>query len=161
MTCEHCSHCKEAAGNVQEAANLFRPGTHLIHPVRGHVVYWRNDVQRDGTRGMGHYVHSADDPNRDLFWVNGDDFELATLEMDLPESVATFLAGDEWAAGLLAEIATSRRPYRGGERLTLVYGKLHDLARVIYWARDMAQSGLVRRSAAAVAGRVATALDNS
>lgn len=161
MTCEHCSHCKEAAESRQGNADLFPLGTHLIHPTQGHVVYWRNDCDRDGTRGRGHFVYRAGDAERELIYVHGDDFELATLEMDLPESVATFLAGDEWAAGLLAEIATGRRPYRGGERLTLVYGKLHDLARVIYWARDRAESGLVRRSAAAVAGRVATALDRS
>lgn len=159
MTCEHCTHCTENANNVQEAANLFPVGTHLIHPVYGHVVYWRNDIERNGSRGRGHYVHNADDPDRNLFWINGDDFQIATLDIDLPESVATFLADDKWATELLAELATARRPYRGGERITLAYGKLHDLARVVYWARDMAASGLVRRSAAAVAGRVAKAID--
>jgi hypothetical protein len=159
MTCEHCSHCKETADNRQEAANLFPLGTHLIHPDHGHVVYWRNDMDRDGTPGRGHYIHRAGDKDRELFYVHGNTFEVATIDVDLPESVAGHLAADEWAAALLAEIATARRPYRGGERVTLTYGKLHEMARLAYWARDMAESALVRRSAAAVCGRVAAALD--
>lgn len=161
MACEHCTHCREADTSRQEAADLFPLGTHLIHPTHGQVIYWRNDIDSSGQRGRGHYVYRAGDADRELIYVHGDEFQLATLDIDLPESVAAYLAADEWAAPMLAEIATARRPHRGGERLTLTYAKLHDLARVIYWARDMATIGLVRRSATAVGTRIAKILDGN
>jgi hypothetical protein len=157
MSCDHCTHCQDRAKNQQETANLHPLGTHLIHPKHGHVVYWRNDIDRDGSRGRGHYVYRADDEDRELFYVYGDDFEVATFDVDLPGALATFLAADATAEQELNELATSRRAHRGGVRLTLAYAKLYDLSRLIYWVRDMADSAPARRAAGRVALKIRAA----
>lgn len=155
MTCDHCSHCQDRARTVQQSANLFPLGTHLIHKLYGHVVYWRNDIDSSGGKGRAHYVYRADDADQNLFWVNGDDFELATLTVDLSPALVEFLGAD---APELADLATEVRPYRGGLRLTLIYGRLHDLSRLVYWARDTAESASARRAAGRVAARIKEAL---
>lgn len=155
MTCEHCQHCRESAKSRQENADLFPLGTHLIHPNHGHVVYWRNDIDSDGRKGRGHYVYVAGDEDKRLFYVYGDDFTLAALTVDLSPALVEFFGAD---APELAELATSRRPFRGGLRLTLIYGKLYDLSRLVYWARDTAESASARRAAARVATRINEAI---
>lgn len=154
MTCEHCSHCRQPASR-QEAADLFPRGTHLTHPMHGHVVYWRNDVDRSGERGRGHFVYRPDSQDRELFYVGGGEFQLATVDVHLPRKLAAFLAADTSAAEELAELATATEPHRGGgTRLTLVYSRVYDLARLIYWVRDMGADPAARRAAAQVALRI-------
>ncbi|HZM83753.1 MAG TPA: hypothetical protein VFC19_49170 [Candidatus Limnocylindrales bacterium] len=155
MSCEHCTHCTERARNTQEAANLHPLGTHLIHPEHGHVVYWRNDVDRDGTPGRGHYVYRAE---RNLFYVWGDDFEIATIDFDLPASLTASLVADGEADTQLAAACAARRPFRRGQRITVTYANLYDVLRLVYWVRDMGESRTARSAAAKVAKQITAAL---
>lgn len=139
MTCEHCDHCKAVARNAQDRANLHPLGTHLIHEKHGHVVYWRNDIDSRGERGGGHYVYRAGDTNRELIYVWGNEFELATVEIDIPGALLRFFQTDPECVKVLGALGPGRT-YRGGLRLTTTYEQTWELSRIAYWARDMADA---------------------
>lgn len=171
MSCIHCDHCRQAERNKQEDADLYQAGTHLIHPTRGHVVYWRADLQLDGSPAGGHYVYAAGDPEHELFYVRGNDFQLATVEIDLPGSFAWWAASDAkadphgWWANR-PELAESRRAGRtikhgrsASWRITVTYDLLVELRSLAYYVRDMALATTAqRRGACKVIERVNAAL---
>lgn len=136
MTCAHCEHCKAAARNAQDRANLHPLGTHLIHATHGHVVYWRNDIDSRGERGGGHYVYRDGDTNRELIYIWGDEFEIATVDVDIPGALLRFFQTDEESMKVIGALGPGRT-YRGGLRLTITYEQTWELSRMAYWARDM------------------------
>lgn len=160
MSCIHCDHCRQAERNKQANADLHPLGTHLTHPAHGHVVYWRADIDLDGTPRRGHYVYRAEDPQHDLFYIGNSDFTLATVEIDLPGSFAWWAATDAkadphgWWANRpeLAEARRNGRTIKHGRsaswRITVTYDLLVELRSLAYYVRDMALATTAQRRGA-------------
>lgn len=158
MSCIHCEHCRESDRDRQAAANLHPLGTHLVHPRHGRVVYWRNDISSDGRPGIGHYVYRAGDKDRDLFYIGDSDFTLATVEIDLPGSFASWMAADfsensrnaySWwkpaerqaLAEALRDGRTIKRGRSASRRIAVTFEVLGELRNLAYFVRDTARAG--------------------
>lgn len=157
MSCIHCDHCRQAERNQQENANLYAPGTHLTNPIHGHVIYWRADLQLDGTPGTGHYVYRPGHPD-DLFYVYGNDFTVRTNEIDLSGALAAWYdaanisINSDARAELRYAWNNTRRVVRRGRsatvRITASYIALEELRRLAFWLRDAAEATRAERDGA-------------